>query len=129
MHRGGTLVEEHIAGVPGDAFIRDYLHRPDFNGVRLAKEFVKFYFAKETEAEEAQEETAAGDDGSALASPTDILNSPAFLQRKLEVIKSDIAKVEEEIVAAKAKLEEGKAEWGHQFDALEVEVSLHSEGN
>ena len=42
MHRGGTLVEEHIAGVPGDAFIRDYLQRPDFNGVRLAKEFVKF---------------------------------------------------------------------------------------
>lgn len=86
-------------------------------------------FAKETEAEEAQEETAAGDDGSALASPTDILNSPAFLQRKLEVIKSDIAKVDEEIVAAKAKLEEGKAEWGHQFDALEVEVSLHFERN
>jgi hypothetical protein len=28
MHRGGTLVEEHIAGVPGDAFIRDYLGRP-----------------------------------------------------------------------------------------------------
>ncbi len=42
MHRGGTLVEEHIAGVPGDAFIRDYLHRPDLNRVRLAKEFVKF---------------------------------------------------------------------------------------
>ncbi len=42
MHRGGTLVEEHIAGVPGDAFIRDYLHRADLNRVRLAKEFVKF---------------------------------------------------------------------------------------
>ncbi len=42
MHRGGTLVEEHIAGVPGDAFIRDYLSRPDLNRVRLAKEFVKF---------------------------------------------------------------------------------------
>lgn len=42
MHRGGTLVEEHIAGIPGDAFIRDYLHRPDLNRVRLAKEFVKF---------------------------------------------------------------------------------------
>jgi hypothetical protein len=83
-------------------------------------------FAKETEAEEVQEETAAGD-GSSLASPTDILNSPAFLQRKLEVIKSDIAKVEEEIVAAKAKLEEGKAEWGPQFDSLEVEVSFHPE--
>lgn len=40
-HRG-TLVEEHIAGVPGDAFIRDYLERPELNRVRVAKEFVKF---------------------------------------------------------------------------------------
>ncbi len=37
-----TLVEEHIAGVPGDAFLRDYFERPDLNKVRLAKEFVKF---------------------------------------------------------------------------------------
>jgi hypothetical protein len=39
---GNTLIEEHIAGVPGDAFIRDYLPRPDLNRVRIAKEFVKF---------------------------------------------------------------------------------------
>ncbi len=38
----GTLVEEHIAGVPGDVFIRDYLGRDDLNRVRIAKEFVKF---------------------------------------------------------------------------------------
>jgi hypothetical protein len=38
----GTLVEEHIAGVPGDVFIRDYLDRRDINRVRIAKEFVKF---------------------------------------------------------------------------------------
>jgi hypothetical protein len=37
-----TLVEEHIAGVPGDVFIRDFLERDDLNSVRLAKEFVKF---------------------------------------------------------------------------------------
>lgn len=37
-----TLVEEHIAGVPGDVFIRDHLDRPDVNKVRIAKEFVKF---------------------------------------------------------------------------------------
>ncbi len=42
MHRDGTLVEEHIAGIPGDAFVRDYFNRPDLNRVRLAKEFVKF---------------------------------------------------------------------------------------
>ena len=37
-----TLIEEHIAGVPGDMFIKEFLHRPDFNPVRIAKEFVKF---------------------------------------------------------------------------------------
>jgi len=40
--RGNTLVEEHIAGVPGDAFISKYLGREDLNKVRVAKEFVKF---------------------------------------------------------------------------------------
>ena len=42
LAHSGTLVEEHIAGVPGDVFIRDYLERPDLNKVRIAKEFVKF---------------------------------------------------------------------------------------
>ncbi len=37
-----TLIEEHIAGIPGDAFIRNYLERPSLNKVRIAKEFVKF---------------------------------------------------------------------------------------
>ena len=37
-----TLVEEHISGVPGDMFIQQYLHRPEFNPKRIAKEFVKF---------------------------------------------------------------------------------------
>jgi hypothetical protein len=35
-------VEEHIPGLPGDVFIRDYMDRPDTNKIRLAKEFVKF---------------------------------------------------------------------------------------
>ncbi len=42
LAHSGTLVEEHIAGVPGDAFIRDYLDRSDINRVRISKEFVKF---------------------------------------------------------------------------------------
>lgn len=37
-----TLVEEHIAGIPGDQFILSYLNNPEFNKVRVAKEFVKF---------------------------------------------------------------------------------------
>lgn len=39
---GNTLIEEHIAGVPGNTFISDYLNRPNLNKVRVAKEFVKF---------------------------------------------------------------------------------------
>ena len=38
----GTLIEEHIAGIPGDIFIRDYLPDPSTNMVRLLKTFVKF---------------------------------------------------------------------------------------
>lgn len=37
-----TLVEEHIAGIPGDQFIQAYMENPGFNKVRIAKEFVKF---------------------------------------------------------------------------------------
>ncbi len=37
-----TLIEEHIAGIPGDAFIDTYLTRKDVNKVRIAKEFIKF---------------------------------------------------------------------------------------
>ncbi len=42
MVNGDTLIEEHIAGVPGDVFLRDYLHQPGLNKVRIAKEFTKF---------------------------------------------------------------------------------------
>ncbi len=38
----GTLVEEHIAGIPGDVFLEDYLSLPETNKIRIAKEFVKF---------------------------------------------------------------------------------------
>ena len=37
-----TLVEEHIPGIPGDLFIKDYMARSETNKIRLAKEFVKF---------------------------------------------------------------------------------------
>jgi hypothetical protein len=40
---GGTLVEEHIIGVPGDDFMQQPGHYGgNFNPVRLCKEFVKF---------------------------------------------------------------------------------------
>lgn len=37
-----TLVEEHIPGIPGDAFIQNILEDPTTNKIRFAKEFVKF---------------------------------------------------------------------------------------
>lgn len=37
-----TLIEEHIAGIPGDKFMRQHMDAPDMNPIRLAKEFVKF---------------------------------------------------------------------------------------
>jgi molecular chaperone GrpE len=52
---------------------------------------------------------------------TDILNSPDFLRRKLEVIKSDIAKAQEDLEEAKQRLEAGKAEWGSQIEDLQLE--------
>jgi hypothetical protein len=66
-------------------------------------------------SEEASKEKKSAD-------PNDILNSPAFLKRKLEVLKSDYAKLEEELTASKKQLEDGKAEWGSQLDELQQEV-------
>lgn len=55
-------------------------------------------------------------------SDTDILNSPAFLKRKLEVLKSDIAQADADVEALKVQVEAGKAEWGGQLDDLQLEV-------
>lgn len=38
----GTLVEDHINGIPGDIFREHYLDAPRTNKIRLSKEFVKF---------------------------------------------------------------------------------------
>jgi hypothetical protein len=42
LTHGDTLVEEHIAGIPGDVFAASYLERPEYNPKRIAKDFVKF---------------------------------------------------------------------------------------
>ena len=39
---GNTLIEEHVAGIPGDIFIKDWLYNPHLKIIRLAKELVKF---------------------------------------------------------------------------------------
>lgn len=37
-----TLIEEHVAGVPGDDFMVKHLNVPKFDQIRIAKEFIKF---------------------------------------------------------------------------------------
>jgi hypothetical protein len=39
---GETLIEEHIAGIPGDIFMENNLNVPKFDQTRIAKEFIKF---------------------------------------------------------------------------------------
>lgn len=39
---GATLVEDHIAGLPGDVFVARWLDNPEFRPIRVAKELVKF---------------------------------------------------------------------------------------
>ncbi len=39
---GTSLVEEHIAGLPGDVFIQRWLDNPELRPIRIAKELVKF---------------------------------------------------------------------------------------
>lgn len=43
LTHGNTLVEEHVAGIPGDIFIEKWLgQRPELKPIRVAKELVKF---------------------------------------------------------------------------------------
>ena len=43
LTHGDTLVEEHVAGIPGDIYIRDWLgRRRELKPIRVAKELVKF---------------------------------------------------------------------------------------
>lgn len=37
-----TLIEQHIAGIPGDEFIKNHIEVSKFDQIRIAKEFVKF---------------------------------------------------------------------------------------
>jgi hypothetical protein len=39
---GDTLIEEHVAGIPGDVFIDRWLHSSELKPIRVAKELVKF---------------------------------------------------------------------------------------
>ena len=66
--------------------------------------------------EEKKEEPKLPSEGA-----SDILSSPAFLKRKLEVIQKDIAQCNEDLEKSKAAVEEGKALWKDKFEALNKE--------
>lgn len=72
---------------------------------------------------DASDENSEGGEEKEIAAPDagDILNSPAFLQRKLEVLQADIAKAEEDIENAKVAYEQGKEEWGEKLDTIRTE--------
>jgi len=72
------------------------------------------------------ENTPASDEKSD-SKENDILNSPAFLKRKLEVIQSDISKVEAQIMNANTAIEEGKEIWGDKFAQLSQERKILQE--
>jgi hypothetical protein len=78
-----------------------------------------------TAAEEGADETTKTSSEAAptTSDATDILNSPAFLKRKVEVLQSDVAALEKELEEATALAASGKAEWGTKFDMLNKEVS------
>lgn len=42
LTHGDTLIEEHVAGIPGDVFIHRWLPNRELRPVRVAKELVKF---------------------------------------------------------------------------------------
>jgi len=80
--------------------------------------------AEEQEDDGSTEETAE-DHLLASEEESDILNSPAFLKRKVEVLQSDIGALEKEIEEANTVYLAGKEEWGSKFDMLVKEVSLY----
>lgn len=108
-------------------------HANQFNvgaDLRLPLPSTCLRMAEDQDSQETTEETAKGDttdDGvTAVTGANDILSSPAFLKRKLEVLETDITNSEEDLAKAMERLEVAKEEWGPQFDNLKREVSTPS---
>lgn len=114
FQRALSLALLSVFAVPADAFS---VGRPSaLVSIRSNPVSTCLYAEEEKEVEENVEV------GESTAGATDILNSPAFLQRKLEVLKSDVAAVGEDLAAAKDLLKAGKEEYGSQLDDLQNEV-------
>jgi len=78
---------------------------------------------QETTEEFVQDETEDGKPNASTEDANDILSSPAFLKRKLEVLQSDITTTEEDLEKSVERLEVAKEEWGPQLEALQNEYS------
>jgi molecular chaperone GrpE len=83
-------------------------------------------YAEESSEEKTEETTSDDIPAPPVDNGTDILNSPAFLKRKIDVLKSDIASVDEKIAEQNKVLEAGKEEWGSQLDSLQTEFQTFS---
>jgi len=77
--------------------------------------------------EEAASEESNGGKAPPAEEPTDILISPAFLQRKVEVLQSDAATLEKSIEEANAVYLANKEEWSDKFDKLNDESRMMQE--
>jgi len=71
--------------------------------------------AKEDELKEAAE--------TPTTAASDILSSPSFLKRKLDVLKTDTAAVQEKMDAQNEVFKANKEEWGSQIDNLRTEYT------
>ena len=60
-----------------------------------------------------------GEDGT-----DDILNSPAFLKKKVEVLKKEKEEAEQDIKVAEAELRAAEEEWGEQMTRLKNEYDF-----
>ena len=86
--------------------------------------------ADASDGAEADDSSSSDDDSSSETKASllpseeesDILSSPTFLKRKVEVLQSDIAALEKEIEEATAVAAKGKEEWAAKFDMLTKEV-------
>ena len=74
--------------------------------------------AKKAEAEKPKEEPA-----------DDLLSSPAFLKQKLKVLEKELAKINEDMEAAKAEVEDQKEAFGEKRERLNTDFENFKKRN
>ena len=77
---------------------------------------------EESSGETAEPSTEPTNNG---GEESDILNSAAFLQRKVEVLQGDLKKLDESMEEVNAVYEANKAEWGWVYLHLHISLCLY----